>query len=152
MLKKRLTALLLGSAMAMATVAISEFEGRRNYAYLDIVGVPTICDGYTHGVKLGDYKTDAQCDQLLQSELKTTMAAVEKAVKVPITEPMKAALVSFAYNVGIPAFRSSTLLRTLNAGNYASACDQMRRWIYAGGIKRKGLANRREIERWLCLQ
>ena len=130
MLTIRLIALLLRSARRLI---VSEFEGIENdayldtvnYAYLDYVGVPAICDGYTHGVKLGDYKTDPQCAQLLQSAFKTTMAAVETAVKIPITEPVKAALMSFAANVGIPAFGSSTLLRMLNFADYAKAGDQM---------------------------
>ncbi|MED8664102.1 hypothetical protein Q5578_13725 [Escherichia coli] len=31
------------------------------------------------------------------------------------------------------------------------ACDQLRRWTYAGGKQWKGLMTRREIEREICL-
>ncbi len=31
------------------------------------------------------------------------------------------------------------------------ACDQLRRWTYAGGKQWKGLMTRREIEREVCL-
>jgi len=60
------------------------------------------------------------------------------------------ALVSFVFNIGGHAFRESTLLKKLNAGEYDQVPDQLRRWIYSGGKVVKGLINRREkeIERW----
>lgn len=66
-----------------------------------------------------------------------------------------ASYISFAYNVGDSAFRSSTLLELHNQGRYREACEQMRRWVYVtvAGIKVKlaGLANRRDKEVALCL-
>lgn len=154
MLKKRLIALIAAGAGAvtMATVAVSDFEGRSNTAYRDVVGIPTICDGYTHGVRMGDYKTDAECDALLRKELHASFRVVDAAVKVTISEPTKAALASFVYNVGPGAFRSSTLLRKLNAGDRVGACNELKRWVYAGGRKWNGLIKRRDVESWLCLQ
>lgn len=154
MLKKRLIALIAAGASAatIATVAVSDFEGRKKHAYLDVAGVPTICDGYTHGVKLGGYKTDQECDTLLQKELQASFKTVEKYVRVPLTEQTKAALASFVYNVGPGAFRSSTLLRKLNAGDRVGACNELKRWVYAGGRKWNGLIKRRDVESWLCLQ
>ena len=76
--------------------------------------------------------------------------SVDRSVKVPVSEYQKAALISFSYNVGVKAFESSTLLKKLNAGDNAVACDEMRRWNRAGGKVWKGLINRREIERELC--
>ncbi len=154
MLKKRLIALIAAGAGAVtiATVSVSDFEGRKNHAYLDVAGVPTVCDGFTRGVKLGDYKTNAECDALLQSELRDSFKTVERHVKVPLTEPTKAALASFVYNVGHGAFRSSTLLKKLNAGDRIGACNELKRWVYAGGKKWNGLIKRRDVENWLCLQ
>lgn len=154
MLQKRLIALIAAGAGAVtiATVAVSDFEGRSNAAYRDVVGIPTICDGYTHGVKLGDYKTDAECDALLKKELQASFGVVDSAVKVSISEPTKAALASFVYNVGPGAFRSSTLLKKLNAGDRIGACNELKRWVYAGGKKWNGLIKRRDVENWLCLQ
>lgn len=154
MLKKRLIALIAAGAgtVTIATVAVSDFEGRKNHAYLDVAGVPTVCDGFTRGVKLGDYKTNAECDALLQSELRDSFKTVERHVKVPLTEPTKAALASFVYNVGPGAFRSSTLLKKLNSGDRIGACNELKRWVYAGGKKWNGLIKRRDVENWLCLQ
>ncbi|WP_169294751.1 lysozyme [Advenella sp. EE-W14] len=154
MLKKRLIALIAAGAGAVtiATVAVSDFEGRSNKAYRDVVGIPTICDGYTHGVKMGDYKTDAECDALLRKELQASFSVVDSAVKVSISEPTKAALASFVYNVGAGAFRSSTLLKKLNSGDRIGACNELKRWVYAGGKKWNGLIKRRDAENWLCLQ
>ncbi|EED0936390.1 lysozyme RrrD, partial [Escherichia coli] len=47
--------------------------------------------------------------------------------------------------------RTSTLLRKINQGDIKGACDQLRRWTYAGGKQWKGLMTRREIEREICL-
>ena len=43
------------------------------------------------------------------------------------------------------------LLRKINQGDIKGACDQLRRWTYAGGKQWKGLMTRREIEREVCL-
>ncbi|EHX68459.1 phage lysozyme family protein [Escherichia coli DEC13C] len=68
-----------------------------------------------------------------------------------IPETMRGALYSFVYNVGAGNFRTSTLLRKINQGDIKGACDQLRRWTYAGGKQWKGLMTRREIEREICL-
>ncbi len=72
-------------------------------------------------------------------------------IKVDIPETTRGALYSFVYNVGAGNFRTSTLLRKINQGDINGACDQLRRWTYAGGKQWKGLMTRREIEREVCL-
>ncbi|WP_250147404.1 lysozyme, partial [Escherichia coli] len=72
-------------------------------------------------------------------------------IKVDIPETTRGALYSFVYNVGAGNFRTSTLLRKINQGDIKGACDQLRRWTYAGGKQWKGLMTRREIEREVCL-
>ncbi|WP_244590906.1 lysozyme, partial [Escherichia coli] len=72
-------------------------------------------------------------------------------LKVDIPETTRGALYSFVYNVGAGNFRTSTLLRKINQGDIKGACDQLRRWTYAGGKQWKGLMTRREIEREICL-
>ena len=140
----------LTGVLGMTGAVVSWFEGRSLVAYLDPVGIPTICEGVTLGVKLGDRATPAQCDQLLQRELRVALTAVDRQVRVPLPDTRRAALGSFVYNVGERQFSSSTLLRLLNAGDARGACAQLSRWVYAGGKQLAGLVNRRAAERELC--
>ncbi|HDL7594170.1 TPA: lysozyme [Yersinia enterocolitica] len=127
-------------------------EGRKYVAYHDVVGVLTVCDGHTGKDIIPNKKySDAECDALLQKDLAPVQRTVDTTVKVPLSKYQKAALYSFTYNVGQGAFTKSTLLKKLNTGDIKGACDELRRWTYAGGKPWKGLQNRREIERELCL-
>jgi lysozyme len=104
-------------------------EGKRNAAYLDSVGVWTIGYGHTGpDVHAGLVWTDEQVEAAFAKDLERFEAAVNEAVKVPIPQHAFDALVSFAYNVGVGAFKSSTLVRVLNAGDTAGAAKQFDRW------------------------
>ncbi|WP_252515035.1 lysozyme, partial [Escherichia coli] len=83
--------------------------------------------------------------------LATVARQINPYINVDIPETTRGALYSFVYNVGAGNFRTSTLLRKINQGDIKSACDQLRRWTYAGGKQWKGLMTRREIEREVCL-
>ncbi len=88
---------------------------------------------------------------LLNKDLATVARQINPYIKVDIPETTRGALYSFVYNVGAGNFRTSTLLRKINQGDIKGACDQLRRWTYAGGKQWKGLMTRREIEREICL-
>lgn len=137
-------------ALAIALPLVGYFEGRSLVAYLDPVGIPTICDGITQGVALGQSKTDAECDALLAAELGQAVATVDRLVRLAQPDSRRAALASFVYNVGGGAFERSTLLRKLNKGDIAGACAELSRWVYAGGCVLPGLVKRRAAERKLC--
>lgn len=137
--------------LALALSAVAGFEGLRTAAYRDPVGTPTICFGYIYGVQIGDTATIDECRQLLTDEVVRHGMEVSNAVTVPLSLEEMAAYTSFTYNVGGQAFRSSTLLRLLNAGDRVAACNQLPRWVYARGIKLPGLVNRRAAEREMCL-
>ena len=140
----------LSGALGMAGAVVTWFEGRSLVAYLDPVGIPTICDGITAGVSLGQTATDAECDSLLAGELGAALAAVDSYTLHPQPDTRRAALASFVYNVGAGAFARSTLLRLLNAGDVAGACAELSRWVFAGGRELAGLVRRRAVERALC--
>jgi lysozyme len=125
---------------------IKLFEGCKLTAYLCPANVWTIGWGRTTGVKRGQTITQAQADRWLEEEYDAFERQVRASVKVPINENQLGALVSFAYNVGIGALRSSTLLRLLNAGDYTGASAQFARWNKAGGRVLRGLTRRREAE------
>lgn len=75
--------------------------------------------------------------------------AVREAVRVPLNQNEFDALVSFVFNIGITAWRNSTLLRKLNSNARTLAANEFERWVYAGGQKLAGLENRRAAEREL---
>ena len=143
------------SALAIAGVMLGNadgLEGRRYYAYQDVVGVWTVCDGHTGSdIRRGHQYTNRECDALLQSDLGKVASAIDPLIRVPVPKTTQAALYSFSYNVGTNAFAKSTLLKRLNTGDINGACDELKRWTYAGGQQWKGLINRRDIEHEVCV-
>lgn len=156
-LRNKLIAGITGGASAITLAAMmlgkaDGLEGRRYYAYQDVVGVWTVCDGHTgDDIRRGHRYTDRECDALLDNDLRQMARVIDPLIRVNVPTPTRAALYSFTYNVGAGAFARSTLLKKLNAGDTKGACDELRRWTYAGGVQWKGLMNRREIEREVCL-
>mgnify|MGYP001135066320 CR=1 FL=1 len=143
--------------LAIAVPFIAEKEGLRLEAYLDIVGVPTICAGSTRGVQLGQRKTRAECLALLRAEAAQYRAGLRpyltaETLRLRLPPPRDAAFTSLAYNIGIAAAGGSTALRRLNAGNVPGACDAITWWTKAGGRVIRGLVIRRADERALCLR
>lgn len=130
---------------------IKEFEGFRNGAYRDSVGVWTIGYGHTKGVKSGDYVTEQEGEEFLKNDLIIYEDYVKKYVDVPLTQTQFDALVSFTYNLGPGNLKKSTLLRKLNAKDYKGAANEFPRWNRAGGRVLRGLTRRREAEKQLFL-
>ncbi len=146
---------LVGTAMAAALAGLIAFEDMRTNAYLDSVGVPTICAGSTVGVKLGDTKTKEQCWEMAEEEYREYEAHVLKIVKVPISEPTQIALTYFCYNVGKAGCAGSTAVRKINARDLLGGCSALRMWnkgtVNGKKVVIKGLDNRRKAEERLCL-
>lgn len=131
---------------------IKKFEGFSEKAYPDPAHgwrVPTIGYGTTSGVKMGDTITKERAEELLREDVKRFEGYVDRLVKVPLTQGMFDALVSFTYNLGPGALEKSTLLDQLNRGDYDSAAEQFGRWVKAGGKTLAGLVRRRAAERAL---
>lgn len=139
-----------GAALSLAATVVANYEGLRTRAYLDPVGIPTICYGHTETARLGQTLSQDDCDALLQGDLGTALAEVDRLVSVPLPVERRAALASFTYNVGAQKLASSTLLRKLNAGDTRGACAELDRWVYADGRRLPGLVSRRKSERELC--
>jgi lysozyme len=109
----------------------------------------TLTIGYGHtgkDVVPGMRITKEEGLRLLRKDLDKFEAAVERLVKVPLTDNQFAALVSFCYNVGERSFASSTLLRKLNAGDYDAVPQELMKWTKSKGKKLQGLVNRRAAE------
>jgi len=140
-----------GAATIAAIVAfIGPWEGRRYTAYQDIVGVWTICEGHTKGVKDGDVATDAQCDEMAAQDVAEHNAGIRACITRPMPQNVEIAFTSLAFNAGVGAFCGSTALRRYNAGDDSGACDALNMWVRAGGKVVKGLVNRRAAESALC--
>ncbi|MCL6397234.1 lysozyme [Pectobacterium carotovorum subsp. carotovorum] len=151
-LKARIAKAAAGGALAIAVVLIQWFEGVRYTPYYDVVGILTVCYGHTGpDIIIGKTYTQAECDELLEKDIAPAAAAVERYVKVPVTDFRKAALISFTYNLGVGSLTRSTMLRKLNSGDTSEACDELKRWNKAGGKVWRGLVDRRAVERELCL-
>ncbi len=159
---------LVGAAMVAAVPAIKGHEGLELTAYRDVAKVWTYCYGETlkadgTPVQQGDTATKAQCDARADQRILDFMKQVAIEIKVPVTANVLAAHTSFAYNVGINAYRRSSTLNRTNAGDLAGGCYAMSNWRYVtkGNVKYDcaikankctGLYSRRIEEINLCME
>ncbi len=156
-LRNRLLAWVAGGLMisAAGVGAIVGHESLRFTSYPDpgTGGAPwTICYGHTGPeVKPGMTVSRSQCERWLSEDLKKAESVIRATVKVPLQQGEVDAYTSFIFNVGGGNWRSSTLLKKLNAGDRKGACDQLPRWIYADKRVLNGLKKRRYDERAVCL-
>lgn len=127
-------------------ISSPEIEGKKLHAYKDTSGIWTIGCGHTHGVHEGMVITEEQCDEFLSYDLTDAEGYVNRLVNVALNQNQFDALVSFVFNEGVGQFQRSTLLKLLNAGDYAGAEKQFKYWIYDDGKVQPGLVKRRRLE------
>lgn len=139
------------SVSASLLVGIAIHEGYSDTPYLDSVNVPTIGFGRTEGVKPNQRTTPERELIALLKDLDGRKAALARCITVPLYPHELEAFMSLAYNIGTGAFCNSTLVRKLNAGDYAGACKEILRWDRAGGVVLKGLTKRRQAEYRQCM-
>lgn len=152
-LVNRLAAVGLAGAVLTGGVFIATHEGHVPGTYVDPAGIITACYGHTDsGLELGSTLSDDECLELLAADLSAHNDELLKAVDVDLSEGEHIAYLSFHYNVGASNFRNSTLLRRLNGEDRIEACNQLTRWVYAGGQVLPGLVRRREEEKQICLE
>ncbi len=135
---------------------IKAAEGLRLTAYLDAAGVPTIGWGHIKNLTRADVGvrkiTEARALALFEADLDEAETAVRRYVKVDLNQNQFDALVDFVFNLGGGAFAKSTLLKKLNAGDYAAVPGQLMRWTKAKHPKTRklrelaGLVKRRRWE------
>lgn len=155
----------LTTAMALAyALLIQPWEQTRYVPYLDSGGVPTACTGATGPIITEAWQvkrvfTEEECRLIDERNLMEHAAEVYNAITYrPLPDLTGAAFISFHYNVGPTAFRSSTLLKMANRGDLLGACNQLSRWTKVKGVTLRGLENRRFLgdaervsERTVCL-
>jgi lysozyme len=139
-------------------VTIQHISGPQHLrAYLDIVKVPTACDGITDGVKMGAVYTEAQCAAMLEAALavhaKGVLACTPTlAPNVPGRDHLRYAMISLAYNVGVSGYCRSSIPRKIAAGQIRAACDTLLSFNKAGGRVVRGLDARRRREWAICVK
>lgn len=147
--------------LGIAINAIEEFEGVELNAYLDPIGIPTICAGltrYPNGspVRMGDVCQAAVCGSYLRIMLEKEF--LPKLEAIPgwnqLGPRRQAALMSFAWNLGAGFYGSpgfETITRVLRDGAsraevYQQMSNALELYVKAGGRTLKGLVNRRRAE------
>ncbi len=136
---------------------IKDFEGFSSTSYLDVINIPTIGWGNTfyedgRKVKLGEQISKTDALKLLEVIANTDFAdKIFPSIKVKVSQSQFDAMVSLAYNIGTGAFLKSTLLKKVNAGDFAGAGKEFLRWNKANGKEVLGLTRRREREKQLFL-
>lgn len=144
----------MGPSAYVASNLTVDSEGIVLVPHADPVGLQTICIG--HLVKKGEvvkprYTLD-ECIEIFVQDWKANEAMLEKVVKVDFQSPwMKGALTDFTLNKGIGNVSTSTLLRNLNKKEYDKACEQLTRWVYAGGKIWPGLVIRASKQYKYCM-
>lgn len=137
---------------SQAADMIKEYEGFSEKAYQDVVGVWTIGYGSTYyeddtKVRRGDTITRAQANKLFDTVLQTFADEVSDAIKVNLNDCQFGALVSLAYNIGVKAFKRSTLLKKVNADpNDKNIALEFGKWVRANNKISNGLVRRRKKE------
>lgn len=140
------------SVEALAADFAAPFEGFVPHPYQDTVGVWTIGYGSTRDkdnkpiTASTPQVTEADARDLMARDMKACASEIAVDCKVPLSVDQKVALLDFIYNLGAGNFRSSTLLRKLNAGDYAGAAAEFDNWDHAGGKVLAGLLRRRQAE------
>jgi lysozyme len=161
MLRKRIATALnktpFGSISDKIFNTISSFEGFYQVPYWDFTGYSVgYGSQYNWDAKRPVIKTDivdkATAKRWLINDAMEDYQVVQFLIKVPVTDNQLIALSSLSYNIGINAFKNSTLLKLLNAGtNKSMIAKEFDRWIYAGGKVLDGLVKRRNAEKELFL-
>ena len=126
---------------------IRHFEGFSSTVYQCPAGLPTI--GYGHLIKKGegfDSITEGEAEDLLRYDVQVAEKAVLRLINVPLTDGQFDALVSFTFNLGSGSLQRSTLRRVVNRNDHSEVPTQLRRWVWSGGKKLKGLQLRRDAE------
>lgn len=138
------------SASALVGIAVS--EGYTDTAVQPLPGDKwTVGFGSTDGVKPGDRITPPQALQRALRDVTKFEGAVKQCVTVPLAQYEYDAYIQLAYNIGSGNFCGSTLVRKLNALDYAGACKEILRWNRFQGQPNKGLTARREREYKVCI-
>ena len=149
-MSKRIAAASL--AVSAACVAgIAAHEGYVGQAYRDPVGIWTIGYGETHGVQPGQITTRERATIHLTASAQEHARGMAACIRVPLYQYEFDAYADFTYNLGVAGFCRSSVATKLNAMDYAGACAELLKFVYAKGQILRGLVARRRKEYQTCL-
>jgi lysozyme len=141
----------IAAVLALAAPLIMRWEGARYTAYLDPIGIPTVCYGHTGpDVEMGRKYSRSECEAMLQEDMLEANAIVHRCVGRDMPAGVAAALTSLTFNVGPVAVCKGTIGKRAREGNWPATCAELDRWKYAGGRVYRGLELRRADERRIC--
>lgn len=127
---------------------IALWEGYEPFPYKDVAGYPTI--GHGHLIKPGEHfegpLLPPAAFELLEKDARSTERGINKLIGPPLFQYQCDPVISFSFNLGVGAFKGSTMLRLINAERHAEVPAQFKRWVNAGGKEVKGLVLRRAAE------
>jgi lysozyme len=128
---------------------IKQFEGCLLKAYKCPAGVWTCGWGNTINVTEKTVYTQAQADTILLDAVASLAEKVKLLIKREINNNQLCACISITYNIGLGAFRNSTLLKRINSGDFKTASDCFMSWVFINKKESQGLKNRRIAEQKL---
>lgn len=127
---------------------IKSFEGFYPKAYLCPAGLQTI--GYGHVIRPGEVfaqpLSETQAETLLRQDVFFAEAAVDRLIKVPLTQGQFDALASFTFNCGAGSLQRSTLRACINRQEHERVPEELLKWTRVGGKIVSGLLRRRMAE------
>jgi lysozyme len=138
---------------ASALVGLAVHEGYRDTAYIPVKGDrPTLGFGDAQGVKPGDRTDPVRALIRLNQQADVFQQQMRRCIgDVPMYQHEWDAVISWAFNVGDRAACGSTLVKKLQAFDYAGACQELLRWDRFNGAPLAGLTKRRQEEYKLCM-
>lgn len=138
--------------LSVSPAGIAFIEGEESFSGTPYSDAGHTDIGFGHQIQPGQsYTSISRLDatDLLSQDLVTVQDAIANNVAVALNQNQYDALADFIYNVGVGAFKGSTLLQLLNQGNYAGAAAQFSQWVNSGGRRNQTLVARRAADQGL---
>lgn len=140
------------AVLLLAGGLIAKWEGVRYYPYVDPVGVVTVCFGHTGADIEQRAYSRAECDALLDDDMREANGYVRSCIARPMPASVEAALTSLVFNLGpAPVCIVGRSPRAYaRAGDWPNTCKSLDLYNKAGKRVFRGLVLRRADERRVC--
>lgn len=127
---------------------IKQWEGCRLESYADVGGVITVGWGTTGpGLQEGLIISQNTADAMLTGHIREIGLSLTDLVGNSLSQNQFDACTCFVYNIGFPAFKSSTILKLLKSKDFKNAALEFLKWDHVHGVVVPGLLARRQAEK-----